>query len=200
MYEFKCLSSVSLSAEEPLGVNEMAEALDLNSPAGKVLIDFTHRRPLIIDYDTSIDEGLLIMLKTHEKFRMVVDEKLNMLGGSNIADLMSRKVLMSANEKGLKRRDITVSDIMTPITEFHGLMYNKLLHATIGDVLTTMQSLGVQHLLVLDFPRLIRGIICAADISRALHMPVSINANLRAHNFKDVYKGLIITQSLTEVC
>ncbi|MFT4937415.1 MAG: putative transcriptional regulator [Paraglaciecola sp.] len=190
MYEFKCLTSVSLSGEQPLGVNEIAEALELNSPASKVLTDFTRRRPFILDYDTSIDEGLTIMLKTHEKFRMVVDEKLNMIGGINIGDLMSHKVLMSANEKGLKRRDITVSDIMTPIAEFHGLMYNKLVHATIGDVLTTMRSLGVQYLLVLDQEHHVRGIICAADISRALHMPVSINVNVLAHNFKDVYKVL----------
>jgi CBS domain containing-hemolysin-like protein len=185
MNKFKIIPSISVNSKDPLGVDDLAETLDLSSPATFVMTDFTRRSPLLIDQDASIDEALLIMRKTHSKTRIVVNEKMQMLGIVSSADAMSRKVLMSAHLKGVTRQDITVRDVMNDLNEVHGVKYNKVVKSSIGDVLETMRELGEQYLLVMDDNNFVRGLICASDIRRALRIPVEINTT--AHSFKDVF-------------
>ncbi len=185
MNKFKIIPSISVNSKDPLGVDDLAETLDLSSPATFVMTDFTRRSPLLIDQDVSIDETLLIMRKTHSKTRIVVNEKMQMLGIVSSADAMSRKVLMSAHLKGVTRQDITVRDVMNDLNEVHGVKYNKVVNSSIGDVLETMRELGEQYLLVMDDNNFVRGLICASDIRRALSIPVEINTT--AHSFKDVF-------------
>lgn len=185
MTNFKTLPSSHIARCADLGINDLAEPLEMSSPATYVMTDFTRRSPLLIDQDTSIDDALLIMRKTHARTNIVVSDSMDMLGIVALADLLSRKVLMSANLKGVSRQDITVSDVMNNLSDVHAVKYSKLVNASIGDVLTTMQALGEQYLLALDDHNHIRGLICAADIRRALHIPVDISAT--AQSFKDLF-------------
>lgn len=185
MKDFKELKSVPMANTQQLRVNEMVEPLDLSSPAIFVMTDFTRRSPKIIDEDTSVDEALLIMRKSHNKSKLVVTKNLTMLGIVNMADLLSRKVLMAANKKGISRQDVTVNDLMVKLTDLHAVRYEKIVQSCIGDVLTTMRAFGEQHLLVLDGENNLRGMISAVDISRSLHIPLDISVT--AHSFKDVF-------------
>ncbi|MEP7705846.1 CBS domain-containing protein [Paraglaciecola sp. 25GB23A] len=185
MNNFKALTSISLSEVKTLRVNDVVEPLELESPATFVMTDFSRRSPRIIDADTSIDETINIMNKIHVRSKLVVDKNLNLIGIVNLADLLSRKVLMSANQKGVKRADILVTDVMVKVSELHAVKLQKIQTSNIGDVLATMRNLGEQHLLVYDNDKHIRGVISAVDIGRALRIPVDINAT--AHSFKDIF-------------
>lgn len=185
MNNFKAITSIPLSEVKTLRVDDVVEPLQLESPATYVMTDFSRRSPRIIDGDTLIDETINIMNKIHVKSKLVVDKNLNLIGIVNLADLMSRKVLMAANQKGVKRTDILVTDVMVKVSELHAVKLQKIQHASIGEVLATMRSLGEQHLLVYDADKHIRGVISAVDIGRALAIPLDINVT--AHSFKDVF-------------
>lgn len=192
MSTFKALASIPLSQVKTLNVNEVVEQLQLTSPAPFVMTDFSRRSPRIVDGDTSIDETISIMNKIHVRSKLVVDKNLNLIGIVNLADLLSRKVLMTANQKGIRRADILLTDVMVKVDELHAVKLQKIQNSTIGEVLETMRSLGEQHILVYDNNLHIRGIISAVDIGRALGIPVDINAT--AHSFKDLF-NIIHTHS-----
>ena len=185
MSNYKALASIPLSQVKTLKVNEVVEPLQLDSPATFVMTDFSRRGPRIIDGDTSVDETVSIMGKIHVRSKLVVDKNLNLTGIVNLADLLSRKVLMAANQRGVKRSDVTVSDVMVKVDELHAVKLQKIQQASIGEVLATMRTLGEQHLLVYDNDKHIRGVISAVDIGRALQIPLDINVT--AHSFKDVF-------------
>lgn len=185
MNNFKAITSIPLAEVKTLRVNDIVEPLQLDSPATYVMTDFSRRSPRIIDGDTSIDETINIMNKIHVRSKLVVDKDLNLIGIVDLADLLSRKVLMTANQKGVKRADITVSDVMVKTSELHAVKLQKIQSSSIGDVLATMRSLGEPHLLVYDNDKHTRGVISAADIGRALKIPLDINVT--AHSFKDVF-------------
>ncbi|KXI27348.1 CBS domain-containing protein [Paraglaciecola hydrolytica] len=185
MSSFKTLTSIPLSQVQTLRVNDVVEPLQLESPATFVMTDFSRRSPRIIELDTSVDEALRIMDKIHVRSKLVIDKNLNLVGIVNLSDLLSRKVLMAANLKGVKRTDVSVGDVMVKISELHAVRLSKIQCSNIGDVLATMRALGEQHLLVYDNDKNIRGAISAADIGRALQIPVDINAT--AHSFKDIF-------------
>lgn len=185
MSSFKALASIPLSQVHTLRVNNVVEPLGADSPATFVMTDFSRRSPRIIDSDTPVDEAVRIMNKIHVRSKLVVDKDLNLVGIVNLADLMSRKVLIAANLKGIKRADVTVNDVMVNVSELHAVKLPKIQSSSIGDVLATMRTLGEQHLLVYDNDKHIRGVISAVDIGRALDMPLDINAT--AQSFKDVF-------------
>lgn len=185
MNNFKALTSIPLSQVETLKVNKVVEPLELASPAIFVMTDFSRRSPRIIDGDTGIDETINIMNKIHVRSKLVVDKNLSLIGIVNLADLLSRKVLMTANQKGVKRADILVSDVMVKVSELHAVKLQKIQASSIGDVLATMRNLGEQHLLVYDNDKHIRGVISAVDIGRALRIPLDISTT--AHSFKDIF-------------
>ncbi|MDP5032749.1 MAG: CBS domain-containing protein [Paraglaciecola sp.] len=185
MSKYKTLVSIPLSQVKTLNVNEVVEPLELDSPATFVMTDFSRRSPRIIDGDTSIDETINIMNKIHVRSKLVVDKHLSLIGIVNLADLMSRKVLMTANQKGVKRSEIALTDVMVKVSDLHAVKLQKVQGSSIGDILATMRNLGEQHLLVYDNDKHIRGVISAVDIGRALRIPLDINAT--AHSFKDVF-------------
>lgn len=185
MNEFKVLSTASLQRVRNLGVDEAIEPLSMESPATYVMTDFTRRSPHLIQAGTTVDQAILIMRKSLVKSKIVVDEQLKLLGIVSLADLLSRKVLMVANHKGILRQDVSVEDVMVSREDLHAIDYQKLSSAVIGDILTTMRKLGESHLLVIDGEDTMRGLVSAGDISRALHIPVNISSI--AHSFKDVF-------------
>jgi DeoR family transcriptional regulator, catabolite repression regulator len=188
MAAYKPLASLPLVEVKKLHLNELAEPLTQDSPASFVMTDFTRRSPRLIDSGTSVDQAIEIMQKVHVKSKLVVNENLTLIGIVNLSDLLSRKVLMVASQKGVRRQDITVDDIMVKVDELHAVRYQKVLTSKIGDLLVTMQALGELHLLVIDNDKQIRGVISAVDIGRALHIPH--NVNVTAHSFRDVFNVL----------
>ncbi|GAB3037741.1 CBS domain-containing protein [Bowmanella dokdonensis] len=185
---FKALKTHSLNNVLQFAASTSAEPLTLESPAWKVVTDFTRRNPQIIDKDVSVDQTLFMMKKGHVKSLLVVDADHQFLGVISFADLTSRKVLMIAAQKGLERQDLCVEDLMVTREHLHGIPYDRILNACIGDVVHTLRTLGEQHILLVDRDEKIRGLISAADIARALHIPLDIAP--KAHSFKDIFDVL----------
>ena len=185
---FKALKTHKLNNVLQFTASTSAEALNLNSPALKVVTDFTRRNPQVIEKDVSVDQALFMMKKGHVKSLLVVNAEQHFLGVISFADLTSRKVLMIAAQKGLERQDLCVEDLMVTRHYLHGIPYDRILNASIGDVVHTLRELGEQHILLTDGEDRIRGLISATDIARALHIPLDIAP--KAHSFKDIFDVL----------
>jgi hypothetical protein len=78
-----------------------------------------------------------------------------------------------ALERGIKRQEVRVCDIMTPCERLELLHYADLIQAEVGHIVATLQRAGRQHALVADMgvdgkTQTVRGIFSASHIARQL--------------------------------
>tara|TARA_B100000700_G_scaffold206561_1_gene227052 strand:+ start:236 stop:829 length:594 start_codon:yes stop_codon:yes gene_type:complete len=156
-------------------VNEVEPTLDLTSPALKVLNSFTKKDPLRAHYGTTIVDALKQTNSCCSDFILVVDSEDKLLGITSSADLQSSKIMILAQRLNLHRDEITLHDVMTPLSSLAGVSLQSISYASIGDALQTMEHQGMMFLLVTSAKQKICGLISAREIAKKLHIPVNIN-------------------------
>ena len=163
--------------------------LTLDSLAQEVFTDFRQHTPLMLEQSTTVNAAIDMMHRSHVKQKLVIDANESFRGVITLADLKSVKVAQASEATGLKREDLTVAHVMTGRSRLQAIDVKSLRTAKIGDVLATLESLGDQHVLVVDRDtESVRGIISATDIARALHDPVKINT--RAKSFAEIVDAI----------
>ena len=90
------------------------------------------------------------------------------------------------------RTDITVKDIMSPVSTWHVLRYESLEHAAIGDIVETFKNLRQRHLVVMqtqrDGTQTVRGLFAASTLESTLGHPVEIDDTVSS--FSDIERVL----------
>jgi len=189
MENFKNITTKNLMNIEKIRHPERHENIDLCSSALEIFTDFSQQQPFLLEQSVSIDAATELMKAAHVRLKLVIDNEEHFRGVISLADLLSVKVMKATDMTGLKRKDLTVADIMTHKDALHAIEMEEFRHARIGDVLQTMKHFGEQHVLVVDSVDLsIRGIVSSSDIVRSLHIPVRISE--RANSFSDIYKAI----------
>ena len=195
MGEYTKLETVKLEGIYQFCDQFDSQRLELSSDATTVITDFTRRVPQVVLKDVDIDHALYMMVNGHVRSKMVIDHDDTFLGVVNSKDLTGRKVLSIAQQRNQARSDLTVEDLMTRKADLHAMPYAMVQLAKIGDVLETLKDLGHQHVLLVDNEGVLRGMISASDIARALHIPVNILQ--KAHSFKDIFSIIHEHQEMT---
>lgn len=150
--------------------------LTLADPVKNIVTDFGSYNPLRLKAMVGIDDALGAIKNAATSFSLVMNDKDQLAGIISAADLQSAKVLSLAHQQGLSRKDLTVEDMMTPISKAHGVSQHYMDHASVGDTLHTMEKRGVMFLLVLSTAdNQICGLISAREISRRLNIPLHIS-------------------------
>lgn len=185
MTALRTLKTVSLSQAEHIVSNDELDIYNLESPALTIVTNFKEKRPALLEQDLSIDEALKFMRKSHVRSVIVIDKAESFLGLVTLADLESRKVLMRADQMGLKRSELSLSDLMTPKAKLLGIPFKEVADARIGDILRTLQHLGKPHVLVTDQQGDIAGVVSASEVARKLH--IDINISERVTSFSEIY-------------
>ena len=185
MKTFKSIPTVNSSISYAASSNDARPTLNINSSAQHVVTDIRQIIPQLIMPDTTIDEALTIMQRSNNKTRLYVGTNSKLLGIISHSTLVSRNVLMIANQKGLARNDLTVADIMSLAYQMPAIAKENIQRACIGDITKTMQQLGEEHMQVVDEVHRVSGVISAADISYALQIDIDIS--ITAHSFKDCF-------------
>lgn len=191
MKEFKKLQTRGLQAIDEIVQPEEERNVDIYSSAMEILTDFSKQKPLMIEEQTSISEARAMMMRSHVRLKLVIDHEENFKGIVSLADLVSSKVMLARERTGLALPDLVVADIMTVKKALRGIDIRDFKQARIGDLLSTMESLGEQHVLVVDSAEgCIRGIVSSSDIARSLQVPVFIAE--RASTFSDIDRKSVV--------
>lgn len=163
------------------------EGVTSESPALEVFTDFKDFRPLSIRANLSAVEAEALMLKTHVRMKIVLDDSGNFLGIVSLDDLNEQELIKKVFQ-GQAKEDLTVKDFMRTKNDLKALNYHDIKSASVGEVLHTLQNNGCQHSLVIDEnDHKIRGLFSASDIARKLHVPVNLNLN---SSFASIYQTL----------
>lgn len=172
---------------------EDAARVRVDSPALAVMTDLRQIPAATIDLEAPVDAAKRFMARRGVRLLLVSDDEQRVLGLVASNDLLGEKPVQFALERGIKRQEIRVRDIMIPCEQLEVLRYADLIHAEVGHVVATLQHSGRQHALVADTgddgkTQMIRGIFSASQIARQLG--VAIQTTEVAHNFAEIEAAL----------
>lgn len=201
---------------QPLPIRELGEGagyrrptqpqparVTLESPALEVMTDLARTSPATIRPQAPIEGANHSMISRGVRLLLVVDERDTVLGVITATDILGERALRVATERGLKRSDLTVADIMTPAAQVEVLQFSDVETARVGHVLETLRRAGRQHALVVDYDTvparglleapgrraMVRGIFSISQIARQLGVAVEPGAAV-ARTFSEIESAL----------
>lgn len=178
---YRTLETINLG-DTTTFVNPRHPKLDLASPAVFFMTDFLQTHPVIIDENTEVDAALRIMKESHVRL-LLVQHGDEFVGIVNATDINGGKVLAYMGANGIHHRDeVLVRHIMEDREHVHGLDYEVVEQASIGDVLETIRHLNEQHVLVVEKYLTscgVRGIFSTTDIARALKIQFDVEPHAK---------------------
>jgi CBS domain-containing protein len=149
------------------------ERVRIDSPALAVMTDLRQIPAATIDLEAPVDAANRFMIRRGVRLLLVSDDERRVLGLITSNDVLGEKPVQFALERGIKRQEIRVRDIMIPCERLEVLQYADLIHAEVGHIVATLQRAGRQHALVADMgvdgnTQTVRGIFSASQIARQL--------------------------------
>lgn len=162
--------------------------ITLLSAALDTFLDYTVLPPLTLDPGVTAEAAEIAMLYSHTNLQLVTDADHNLLGIISIRDISGDKMLATAAVMGVSRQDLTVRDLMTPISNLPYVKHDTLSKATVGDLVTILESQKQRFLVVIDQHEQLCGLICADDIARLLGRELNILPV--ANHFGEVFSAL----------
>ncbi|HSD60441.1 MAG TPA: CBS domain-containing protein [Burkholderiales bacterium] len=152
-----------------------ARQVSLESPALEVMTDFTRVRPLTIQAHATMEHAQQRMASHHVHLLLVTDEGGRLAGLITSTDIEGEKPVRVVHERGIRRAEILVSDVMTPLERLEVLDMDDVLHARVGHVVATLRAVGRQHAMIVDFHNgamKVRGLFSVSQVARQLGTPV----------------------------
>jgi CBS domain-containing protein len=172
---------------------EDPERVRIDSPALAVMTDLRQIPAATIDLEAPLDAANRFMIRRGVRLLLVTDDARQVLGLITANDILGEKPVQFALERGIKRQEIRVRDIMTPREQLEVLLHADLVQAEVGHVVATLKRTGRQHALVTDLSedgavQAVRGIFSASQIARQLG--VVIHTTEVAQTFAEIGAAL----------
>ncbi len=148
------------------------EKVTFDDAAAAVMTDLTRVTAVIILPGDTADEAQRRMIQRGVRLLLVVDQDRKVVGLITATDILGEKPVLAAQERGLRRGEVLVRDIMTPQERLEVLSMADVRSAKVGHIVATLQKAGRQHAIVVDYDangrQVIRGLYSATQIARQL--------------------------------
>ncbi|MGH8748041.1 MAG: CBS domain-containing protein [Burkholderiales bacterium] len=152
----------------------------LESPALTVMTDLTRVSPATIGPEASIETANQFMMTRGVRLLLVVDERERVLGVISTTDTLGERPLRVATDRGLRRDELVVADVMTPAERVEVIALPDVEGARVGHVVATLMHAGRHHALVVDSDAdserlMVRGILALSQAARQLGEPLQLS-------------------------
>lgn len=143
------------------------------SPALEVMTDLTTVRAATVAPGSALAQAELSMIHQGVRLLFVVSSMPSVDGIITAGDLHGERPMRLVHQRGLMYEELTVGDVMTPLSAINAVDYAALKHASVADVVDTLLHSSQPHLLVIEqasaaAPVRIRGIVSKTQIERQL--------------------------------
>ena len=176
-----------------------AAKVSIESPALDVMTDLRRCTPAAIRPQAPLAGANQFMITRGVRLLLVVDEREDVLGVISATDILGERPMRVATERGLRRDELTVADIMIPAEQVEVIALPDVAAARVGHVLETLRRAGRQHALVVDFDdipssrpltpparrAMVRGIFSLSQIARQLGLSVATGGEV-ARTFSEI--------------
>jgi CBS domain-containing protein len=122
----------------------------LESPALEAMTDLARVSPATIRPQAPLEGANQFMISRGVRLLLVIDVRDTVLGVLTATDVLGEKALRVAVERGIKRGELTVADLMAPAELVEVIAFADAQAARVGHVLETLRRAGRQHALVVD--------------------------------------------------
>lgn len=150
--------------------------VDAEDPAVEVMTDFRRVRAITVPVSVSMEYAAQRMRANGVHLLLVTDESNLVLGLVTSTDIEGDKPVRLVHDRGLRRAEITVGDIMTPRERLEVIGFDEVAHARVGHVVATLKAVGRQHAMVVDRDargrQRVRGLFAASQLARQLGTPI----------------------------
>ena len=163
-----------------------AAKVSMDSPALEVMTDLTRATPATIRPQAPLAGANQFMITRGVRLLLVVDDHEKVLGLITATDLLGERPVRVAIERGLRRDELSVGDIMIDAEHVDVLALAQVEAARVGHVVETLRRAGRQHALVVDAERMVRGIFSLTQIARQLGVAVPAAAGEVARTFSEI--------------
>lgn len=165
-----------------------------HSPALEVMTDLTQVRAATVAPGLTLAQTELSMIHQGVRLLFVVNNLLSVDGIITAGDLHGERPMRLVHQRGMKYESLTVTDVMTPLSEINAIDYGALKHATVGKVIDTLLNSSQPHLLVIEHasasaPVRIRGIISKTQVERQLG--TQLQSRDIANTFAEIEQALV---------
>lgn len=162
-----------------------------DSPAIEVMTDLQQVAVATTTIDASIAKATQTMISRGVRLLLVMDADGQLVGLITARDTMGERPIQYIRERGGKHSELTVRDCMTALADIDVITMKDVNAAKVGHIVTTLETAGRQHALVvdeLDGEEMVRGIFSITQVGRQLG--VGLQAFEVAHTFADIRAAL----------
>jgi len=162
------------------------------SAAFDVMTDLARTAPATIRPLAPLAAANQFMIARGVRLLLVTDDHENVLGVITATDILSEKPMRVATDRGLRRDDLAVADVMTPAHLVEVMAYADVSGAKVGHVLETLRRAGRQHALVVEADggrSMVRGIFSVSQIARQLGVAMPAGTEV-ARTFSEIESAI----------
>jgi len=161
------------------------------SPAVQVMTDLARVAPATIRREAALGATNQFMITRGVRLLLVTDDHESVLGVITASDILSERPMRVAIDRGLRRDELTVGDVMTPAEQVEVIDYAEVAAARVGHVLETLRRAGRQHALVVEpgARTMVRGIFSLSQVARQLGVAVQTGGEV-ARTFSEIESAI----------
>lgn len=193
MRDYQPLDLISLAATAACTLAQPAtNPVTLDSPAVEVMTDLSKIAAVTIEPSASVLAANEYMIARAVRSLFVTAAGGRVLGLVTTTDILGERPVRISHARGVRRDELVVTDVMTPIESIVAMRMEDVRAAKVGHVVASLKQAGRHHELVAE-PRpgggmQIRGIFSASQMARQLGVPLQI-AEL-ARTFAEIEEAL----------
>jgi len=153
----------------------LPELVKLDDPALHVMTDFHRLTAFIARPGDTIKHAEEHMIRRKVRLLFVMDSDDRMVGLVTLTDIHGEKPMQIVQSRGIRRDEVLVADIMTPVERLEAVDYDDIAHARVGHVLETLKARGRQHALVIEHTegrQMVRGMLSLSQLCKQLGINV----------------------------
>jgi CBS domain-containing protein len=152
------------------------ERVALEDPALSVMTDLRSVSAVIILSGDSVEEAHRRMIQRGVRLLLVVDQNRQVVGVITATDILGEKPMQAVTQRGIRREELLVRDIMTPQERLEALDLEEVRASRVGHVVATLKQSGRQHAVVVEHDaagrHVVRGLFSATQVARQLGVAI----------------------------
>ncbi len=169
----------------------LPERVGLENPALDVMTDFRRLTAFIATPGDTIKQAEERMIRRKVRLLFVMDSQDRVAGLITSTDIHGEKPVQVVQSRGIRRDEVLVADIMTPVERLEAVDYDDIAHARVGHVLETLKARGRQHALVIEHTegrQMVRGLLSLSQLCKQLG--VNVETTEVANTFIEIEQHL----------
>jgi CBS domain-containing protein len=152
------------------------DRVKLDDPAAQVMTDLRAVTAVIVLSGDTMDEAHRRMIQRGVRLLLVVDQDRRVVGVITASDILGDKPMRVITQRGVRREELLVRDVMTPQETLEVLDIAEVRTAKVGHIVATLKRSGRQHALAAEQDgrgsHIVRGVFSATQIARQLGITI----------------------------